>query len=308
MSPGGADRSGPIRAGRPAGRRARRALAGLAIAALLVAFVAGAKGPTQGTADRPVNSFLADHLLVTWYGNPWTARMGVLGGQTGAARARALQRQAGAYVPFTRKSVAGAYHLVAVVAQCLPGPDRLWRRREAPAVIDALLAEARANGFRLILDIQPGRAKLLDEAVWLTPFLRTEGVDLAIDSEFHMAECETPGVHVGATSAADVNAVIDLLERIIREEALGAKVLIVHQYRLDMLIDKPRIRASRLVDVVLNMDGFGSRALKLATYRDVMRQPLAFAGIKLFFRQDTDLFEPADVMRLEPTPSVIVYQ
>lgn len=57
------------------------------------------------------------------------------------------------------------------------------------------------------------------------------------------------------------------------------------------------------------MDGFGSRSLKLATYRAIMRQhPLDFAGFKLFFRQDSHLFAPADVLALEPVPSVVVYQ
>ncbi len=88
-----------------------------------------------------------------------------------------------------------------------------------------------------------------------------------------------PGRDVGATSAADVNAVLDLAERLIADASLPP-----------------------------NMDGFGSRALKRATYRDVMRTPLAFAGIKLFLRQDTDLLTAADVMRLEPQPSVVVYQ
>ena len=39
-----------------------------------------------------------------------------------------------------------------------------------------------------------------------------------------------------------------------------------------------------------------------------MRQPLAFAGIKLFYQQDTGLFTPAQVLALAPAPSVVVYQ
>jgi hypothetical protein len=75
-----------------------------------------------------------------------------------------------------------------------------------------------------------------------------------------------------------------------------------------MLPDKTHIRTSRVVDVVLDMDGFGSQSLKLASYRAVMRQPLPFAGIKLFYRQDSGLFTPAQVMSLLPTPAVVIYQ
>jgi hypothetical protein len=275
---------------------------------VLVAVVGVAGGLAGAARSVAPHSLLANHLLITWYGNPRGGAMGVLGEQSGTARVEALRRQAAAYEPLTRKRVLPAYHLVAVVALCTPGADGLWRRRETPSVIDALLAEARANGFRLILDVQPGRAKLLDEVQSLAPYLRAADIDLAIDPEFHLAECELPGRDVGATSAADVNAVLDLMERLVRETALPGKVLILHQYRWDMLPDKDRIRTSRLIDIVLNMDGFGSPALKRASYRDVMRQPLAYAGIKLFFRHDTDLLSPEDVMRLTPEPSVVVYQ
>jgi hypothetical protein len=109
-------------------------------------------------------------------------------------------------------------------------------------------------------------------------------------------------------AAADVNLALDRLEALIARHELPPKVLIVHQFRLDMLPDKARIRSSALVDVVLNMDGFGPQPLKLSSYRAVMRQPLAFAGIKLFYRQDANLFTPRQLMALRPVPSVVVYQ
>jgi hypothetical protein len=40
-----------------------------------------------------------------------------------------------------------------------------------------------------------------------------------------------------------------------------------------------------------------------------MRQhQLDFAGIKLFYTQDTNLFSPQEVMSLRPTPSVVIFQ
>lgn len=261
--------------------------------------------PLQPT---PARSLLDDHLLVTWYGNPRSSRMGILGEQTGAERAAALRNQAMAYAPLTSKRMLMAYHLVAVVAQCTAGADGLWRRRETADVIRALLAEARANGFRLVLDIQPGRSSVANEVAALAPFLAEPDVDLALDPEFSVSECEVPGKQIGRLRAADVNAAIDRLEAIIAARSLPPKILIVHQFRLDMLPDKARIRRSAVVDVVLNMDGFGSQSLKRSSYQAVMRQPLPFAGIKLFYRQDTNLFTPAQVMSLRPTPAVVIYQ
>ena len=104
-------------------------------ALVLIAAAALSAAPGRGQ-DR---SLLRDHLLVTWYGNPRSARMGVLGEETGAARAAALRAQAAAYAPLTRKRVVMAYHLVAVVALCEAGADGLWRRRESHEVVRALL-------------------------------------------------------------------------------------------------------------------------------------------------------------------------
>lgn len=259
--------------------------------------------PHEGT-----RSLLRDHVLITWYGNPRTSRMGVLGEQAGAARASALRQQARAYEKVTAKPVIMAYHLVAVVAQCTAGGDGQWRRRETSDLIADLLTEARANGFRLILDIQPGRSTVASEMQALAPFLAEPDVDLALDPEFANSDCEIPGQHIGQLAASDVNGALDRLEATIQQHGLPPKILIVHQFRLDMLPDKTRIRHSALVDVVLDMDGFGSQSLKRASYRAVMRQPLAFAGIKLFYKQDTQLFAPEQVMALQPVPSVIVYQ
>jgi hypothetical protein len=277
----------------------------LLVASLAAATLAGA------TAREPsaARSLLDDHLLVTWYGNPRSASLGVLGESAGGARAAALQRQARAYAAHTKKQIAMAYHLVASVAQCTPGADGLWRRRESRALIEELLEEARANGFRLILDVQPGRSSVDAEVAVLERFLAEPDVDLALDPEWQMGECEVPGKQIGHLRAADVNAAVDRLEALVRAHELPPKILIVHQFRLDMLPDKARIRRSPAVRLVLDMDGFGSQTLKLSSYRAIMRQgPLDFAGIKLFYRQDTGIFSPREVMSLVPTPSVVVYQ
>lgn len=274
---------------------------------VLTAALAGVLATVPG-AGAPPPRLLDDHLLVTWYGNPRSCRMGVLGEQDADTRAAALKAQAAAYAPHTSKPVLPAYHLVAVVATCTSGADKDWRRRETRDVIDALLVEARAHGFHLILDVQPGHSNVADEVAALVPWLREPDVHLALDPEFDMAPGETPGKQIGQMSAADVNGAIAVLERLVADGRLPPKVLIVHQFRLDMLPDKKAIRTSATVDVVLTMDGFGSQALKRDSYRTVMRQPLAFAGIKLFYKQDTNLFSPAQVLGLTPVPSVVVYQ
>jgi hypothetical protein len=256
-----------------------------------------------------VHSVLDDNLLVTWYGNPHTSRMGVLGQYKGKELAAKLRQQAREYSLLTPKTIVPAYHLVAVIAQPTGYVDGKWRRRESHDTIDAMLQQARANGFKLILDIQPGHSTVRAEVEYLRRHLEEPDVYLALDPEFAMPDGETPGRKIGRMSARDVNDAIDFLESVIRERKLPPKVLIVHQFTMKMLADKQNVRESELVDVVLDMDGFGDRTLKRAIYAMVNRQrPLEYPAIKLFYKEDTNLFEAKHVMALRPEPAVVIYQ
>ena len=274
------------------------------VAVVMLALGSGSTSAAPGDDRR----FLDDHLLVTWYGNPRSRGMGVLGELSEPARSEALKRQAGAYAALTSLTVVPAYHLVAVVAQPSGGPDHAYRRRESADVIDRLLSEARAHKFALMLDVQRGRAPLGPELDYLLPWLSEPDVHLALDPEFAM-DTGVPGRAIGSLSADEVNAALAFLQALIEARGLPPKVLVVHQFTLGMLPDKAHIRRAPDVDLTLVMDGFGSRSLKQATYRAIMRQHrLDFAGFKVFFRQDTNLFTPSDVLALDPVPSVVIYQ
>lgn len=253
-------------------------------------------------------SVLQHTLLVTWYGNPHSKRMGILGEYAGDELAAGLRRQAEAFAPHTAKHVQPAYELVAIVAQNTAGRDGKWRRRESRSIIEKVLAEARAHGFRLVLDVQVGHSTVEAELEYLRRYLEEPDVYLALDPEFDMPEGQAPGTRIGTTPARDVNYAIDLLERIVVEKQLPPKVLIAHQFTMNMLPDKRRVKDSPVVDVALVMDGWGPRALKHSIYRMVTRTPLEHTGIKLFYKKERDLIPPADLMRLTPTPAIVIYQ
>jgi hypothetical protein len=299
----------------------------LSIAALLVvpfavfvaAFSAAAPAPPPipGFPVRPASaspvrhseSVLDTHLLVTWYGNPWSGRMGILGRLDGSALAEGLRRQADGYAAIAHKPVMPAYELVAIVAQPQPGRDGRYRRRESHYVIDRMLREARAAGFKLILDVQTGRSTVLSELSYLAPYLQEPDVYLALDPEFSMGTDGVPGRRIGTMGASEVNDAIAVLEYLQERYQLPRKVLIVHQFTTAMLPDKEKIWDSPGLDIVLAADGFGSPALKRHTYGTVLRQhSLQFSGFKLFYIQDTDLLQPAQVLGLTPAPAVIIYQ
>jgi hypothetical protein len=60
------------------------------------------------------------------------------------------------------------------------------------------------------------------------------------------------------------------------------------------------------IELVLNMDGFGSQSLKRTSYRAVMRQfGLPYAGFKLFYHQDTNLFQSkSHTVEVQDAPTV----
>ncbi len=264
---------------------------------------------SRGDIYLPTESILQDSFIVAWYGNPNSEKMGILGRYSGLELAAALRAQAEAYRGVVHKRVVPAYELVAVVAQGQPGRDGLYRRRESTKIIDRLLAEARQNKFKLILDVQVGHSTVDRELEFLRPYLEQPDVYLALDPEFDMPEGKRPGGVIGTTRADDVNYAIAFVDRIVRRLNLPPKVLIVHQFTLNMLPDKQRIKDSPLVDLVLDMDGFGGRPLKRAVYRMVMKQrELEYAAIKLFYRQDDNILAPADLMAFKPLPALVIYQ
>jgi hypothetical protein len=254
------------------------------------------------------DSVLKYNLLVTWYGNPHTPKMGILGEYSGEALAHGLLDQAKAFERFTDKRVQPAYELVAVVAQDTAGADGMWRRREFRTVIERMLAEARAHHFKLILDVQVGHSTVASELEYLRRYLEEPDVYLALDPEFHMWEGQQPGRVIGHTLADDINLSVDLLADIVSSKKLPPKVLIVHQFTMNMLPDKEKVKDAPSVDVALDMDGWGDRPLKLAIYRMVTRTPLEYPAIKLFYRKDANILAPAEALALKPTPAVVIYQ
>ena len=266
-----------------------------------------AKKATVSTEDQ--SSFLEKNVLVTWYGNPWSERMGILGRLEDKALADGLKKQAAAYAAVTNKTVIPAYELVTIIGQPQPGRDGRYRRRESYDVIDRMLREARAAGFKLILDVQTGHSTVLDELSYLSRYLQEPDVYLALDPEFSMGDGGVPGERIGTMSGEEVNNAIDVLEYVQARYKLPRKVLMVHQFTMAMLPDKEKIWSSASIDVVLVADGFGPPALKRHTYSMVLRQrALAFSGFKLFYIQDTDLLQPSQVLALSPAPSVVIYQ
>jgi hypothetical protein len=310
----------------------RRRLLGLVLAVvLLFLLVRGCSavvgdGGEEAASDQAAvpelprggREILPRNRIVAYYGAPQDPELGVLGTAPLNVSARRLEARARQFSQPGRPALP-AFELIATLAQSAPGDDGLHRLRQTDAVIARHLRAARAAKGLLVLDIQPGQADFMEEVKALERWLVEPDVSLALDPEWSVPDGVQPGSVIGSTDAATVNEITDYLDRIVRARNLPQKVLIVHQFTEDMVSDRDLTRGRPGVAVISNMDGFGTAPLKEGVYdRLSIAQPATlrlrrrsrdpYNGFKLFFREDTGLMAPKDVLALKPAPDVIVYE
>lgn len=254
---------------------------------------------------------LMHNRMVSFYGHPWSAQMGVLGQYPPEEMVRLLKEQAAAYTAIDpgRPAIC-TIELIASVAQADPGADGLYLGRTPPAVIEEYSDLAERNGCLLLLDVQPAHSTIAAEVAVLRPFLERPHVHLALDPEWDMAPGEVPGVQFGQSSGQEIMDAAGTLQGIVEQEGLPAKVLVVHQFRYDMIYGKEAIHPLPDVEVVVHADGFGTPEQKIEKYNAlVTQQPIQYGGFKLFYYQDTPLLTPGQVLdSLAPDPAVVSYQ
>lgn len=232
---------------------------------------------------------------------------GVIGRKSLNGAARKLRRQIRPYRQRSKKPVLGAFDLVAVIATQCGGRRDKCRVRVSDATIKRYLNKISDMNGRLILDIQPGRANVLDEIRHLRPFLRRPNVDVAIDAEWNVGRREHPGQDAGSIQAERINRAIRLIRGIQERNGLPPKLLIIHQFQRRAVRNRSDINTPNEVDVTINFDGIGSPSAKRAGYRTISSLRL-FNGFSLFYKLDDNLMSPKAVLRLEPKPNYVMYQ
>jgi hypothetical protein len=181
---------------------------------------------------------------------------------------------------------------------------------QSDAVIATYLSAARKAKALLLLDIQPGRGDFLSEVQRLERWLREPDVGIALDPEWHTPGV-VPGTQIGSVTAEEVNQVSDYVAGIVRARRLPEKLFLIHQFTEGMIRDKPSVLPRPGLAVTFNVDGFGDRPNKLSKYAEFTAQTRGRPfddGYKLFYHEDTNLMSPADVMRMQPRPDLVVYE
>jgi hypothetical protein len=255
------------------------------------------------------------HRIVAFYGNLYSKRMGILGELPKQQMLQKLQLEVSRWHQADASVITiPALHYIAITAQNTHGKNNLHRLRMPYRQIDIVVAWAKEINGLVFLDVQVGHSTLENELPTLTKYLQLPFVHLGIDPEFSMKNDESPGSKIGTYSAKDVNYTIRFLAKIVRENHLPPKVLIVHRFTQNMVTDYQKIKPLPEVQVVMNMDGFGNKTLKKSTYHDyIFKEPVQFTGFKLFYKNDTKgnsagLYSPEELLRFKPKPIYIQYQ
>ncbi len=253
--------------------------------------------------------------IVAYYGNLYSKRMGILGEYPPKELWIRLNAEVKAWEKADPSTpVQPAIHYIAVVAQGYPGKDGKYRARMPQSQIDSALSIAKMGNAIVFLDVQVGLSNLRNEVPLLEKYLKMPHVHLAIDPEFSMKEGNRPGTKIGSFDASDVNYCSDYLAKLVRENNLTPKILIVHRFTQAMVKNSKNIALHPEVQIVMNMDGWGEPSLKYSSYHDYIKtQPVQFTGFKLFYKNDLKkaphrMLTPPELMRLKPQPIYIQYQ
>jgi hypothetical protein len=292
--------------------RRRRFLpaAGALVALAAVPLAAGERAPGPKELPRGGKSVLPQHRVIGFYGAPQADSLGELGIGSPASAAKRLRRQIKPYKSRSRQPILPVFELLGTIALAHPGPDGKYRARQPNSIIRRYSKAAKRNRFLLMLDIQPGRSRFIQEVRHLKRWLRKPFVSVALDPEWNMGPGGVPGQGIGSVSAKMINRVTRYLTGIVRRHDLPQKLVVVHQFTDSMVRHKKDLKTRPGVDLVLNADGFGTPEAKRSKYEELSpsRRSGLFSGFKLFYQEDTNLMSPKQVMRLDPRPFFVVYE
>ena len=253
--------------------------------------------------------------VIAFYGNLYSKNMGILGEYPPDEVLRRLDLEVAKWnLADPSTPVIPALHYIVTTAQASAGADGKHRLRMPAKEIDKVISMAKKRNALVFLDVQVGLSTLPVELPLLEKYLKLPQVHLGIDPEFSMKSGNKPGTVIGTLDATDINYTANYLAKLVRDNNLPPKILIIHRFTQAMITNYRQIKPLPEVEIVMNMDGWGSPAKKIDTYQGfVASEPVQFTGFKLFYKNDLKqtpnrLMTPAELLKLKPRPIYIQYQ
>ncbi len=252
-----------------------------------------------------------DKRYVALYGHPLTGGLGVLGEQGPAGSVARARDVASQYEGLSDETIVPAFEIIATVAAGGAGKDGNYSNEWDVEVLRPLVDAAAEAGIYVVLDLQSGRADFLSQAQEYEELLVEPHVGLALDPEWRLKKGEKPLQQIGSVSAAEVNETMDWLADLTDRNDLPQKMVLLHQFRTDMITDRQDLDLSRdELAVIVQMDGDGTLGQKLDTWgalRVDAPKGLKF-GWKNFYDEDEPTPSPATTFNVDPTPWWVSYQ
>ncbi len=269
--------------------------------------------PAKAVYPNP-GAILPFNRIIAYYGNFYSKAMGVLGEYPEDVMLAKLAAEVKKWnLADPETPVVPAINYIAVTAQGYAG-DGKYRLRMPDSQIDNAVRLAKQINGIVILDVQVGLSTLQIEIPLLEKYLKMPEVHLGIDPEFSMKTGAKPGTVIGSVNAEDVNFTTRYLAKLVQENNLPPKVLIIHRFTGNMVKGYREMKPLPEVQIVMDMDGWGPPAKKIGTYRQVIiPEPVQFTGFKIFYKNDlrapsTRIMTPAELLSLSPRPSFIQFQ
>lgn len=270
--------------------------------------------PAQGPYPKD-GAILPFNRIIAYYGNLYSTKMGILGEFEEEIMLQKLKNEVQAWEKADLSTpVVPALHYIAVVAQKDGGKDGKYRARMPDKEIDKVLAMAEKINGIVFLDIQVSLSNLQSELPAFEKYLKMPNVHLGIDPEFSMKTGAAPGKVIGTFDAEDINFASSYLMKLVQENNLPPKILIVHRFTRKMVTNYQNIKLHPEVQFIMHMDGWGGKAKKIGTYKNfIYPEPVQFTGFKIFYKNDiketgTTIFTPTELLQLNPIPIYIQYQ
>lgn len=271
--------------------------------------------PVKNDVYPKAGALLPFNRIVSYYGNFYSTKMGVLGEYEPEVMLAKLRQEAKNWEAADPNTpVIPAIHYIAITAQGSAGADGKYRFRMPDEHIQKAIDLAKQVNGIVFLDLQVALSDIRTELPLFADYLKLPEVHLGIDPEFYMKTGAKPGSVIGTMDASDINYATNYLAEIVKQYDLPPKILVVHRFTQNMVTNYKQIVLRPEVQFVMDMDGWGFGAKKINTYNHIVAdEPVQFTGFKLFYKNDlkapsTRLLTPKEVLDLSPAPIYIQYQ
>lgn len=251
------------------------------------------------------------YRLVALYGSPGSPALGALGEQPIEASIARVKQLASQYQPLSQPVVLPTLEIIATTASASPTQNGDYSKESETSTLVPWVQAAQKAGVYIVLDLQPGRSDFLTQAKEYASVLQYPNVGLALDPEWRLKPDQLHLAQIGSVDASEINQTSAWLAALTHVHKLPQKLLLLHQFRLDMITNRQTLDTSHPeLATIIQMDGSGSQVQKQATWQTITQHapPNTQFGWKNFYKQDSPMLTPNETMKVVPTPCYISYQ